>query len=255
MMNDYKGIYHLIATDSNNEREYFNFEGKRGFMPREWVTMSGVKLAYIDAITTLFDSDADFRCALDGGEDYGYKMNIVYVSNGSKAKFERKLDPIFKDDTLREIAEKAIKKTGGTYLDLNDTKTREVLNKIFKEVQVRASDFTYEAINSKLANHQMSDHSKEVLNRFHHNTAYTEREYYYQLRLFSNAFKSYKEFRALYQNYIAYKNNLYKGTELPLKKTVKEDKPKVKTLEKKKEAKKRDSLKQCEGQMSMFDLL
>ena len=40
-MVDYKGIYHLIATDGF-DREYFNFEGLRRFLPKDWVTTSGV---------------------------------------------------------------------------------------------------------------------------------------------------------------------------------------------------------------------
>jgi len=274
MIKEYKGIYHLIATDGF-DREYFNFEGTRDFVPEEWVTMSGVKLAYIDAITTLFRDDKDFRCSLNKGIDDERRLSIVYVANGSKAKFERKLDPVFDNEELNKIATAATKtKSHGTEINLEDETTKKVLNRIFQEIQCRGSDFSYEACNSSLVNHQLSDYSKEKISQFHHNTAYLERNYNYQFRLFTIAFKSYKEFRALYLNYVAYKNNLYRGTEIPKKaselgnisraKEVEkpivsaptvEEKAKVKVLDKKKETRKRKALEQCEGQLSMFPLI
>lgn len=265
-MVDYKGIYHLIATDGF-DREYFNFEGLRRFLPKDWVTTSGVKLAYIDALTSLFKDEDDFKCSVRDGVKEGYKLNIVYVCNGSKAKFERKLDPVFDDEELAKIAERALKKTGGTYIDTNDETTRRALVRMFREIQNRSSDFYYETINNNLVNLQISDHNKDKIEAFHNNTAYTEREFNRQYILFSQAFKSYKEFRALYLNYKAYKNNLYKGTEVPRKNiqssttttttvtTQVEEKSKVKSIGKKPISKKQQKLQQCEGQLSVFDLL
>ena len=266
-MVDYKGIYHLIATNGF-EREYFNFEGKRRFVPKEWVTTSGVKLAYIDALTTMFEEE-EFRSSVRDGVKENYKLNIVYVCNGSRAKIERVLDPVYGDSDLAKIAERALKKTGGTYIDLNDDTTRRALLRIFREIQARNSAFTYETINNNLVNLQISDHNKDKIDEFHNNTAYTEREFNRQYILFSQAFKSYKEFRAIYLNYKAYKSNLYKGTEVskgsnqytqqaptvtPVIVQTQENET-GKSLVKKKTSKKVQKLQQCEGQLSVFDLL
>ena len=234
-----KGIYHLVTTDLGGNREYFNFVGRRRFLCREFVTQSGVKLAAIDALTCLFKDEKDFKATLnDGTLEYDKDIKIVY-----KNKEEKTLDPVYDNDELRTIANRAIEKNGGSYIDEYDHTTRLALDRIFKEIQNRGSNFSYEVINSDKLNHQLNNHSKDAVTEFHNNTAYTERNYNYQFRIFAGQFKSYKEFRALYLAYKDYKKSLYKMEVVS------------KPYDKEKTLKKLDVNKPTEGQISMFDLL
>ncbi len=234
-----KGRYQLIATGPDNYREYFNFEGRKRFVPKEWVTFSNVKLACIDSLTCLFENEYDFKCALhDGMEEDRDKLSIIYNVNG-----ERKLYPVYNDEELKVVADRAIAKTGGTTIDKDDITTRRIMNSIFREIQNKSSNFSYEAANSQIVNEQLNNHSKEVIDKFNYDTAYTKRSYNAQFQLFMAAFESYKEFRALYLAYKSYYKRMNKHVEI--------EKPvsKEKTLEKTK------TFEPAPGQISMYDLL
>jgi len=234
------GIYQLIDEDRiTKEREYMDFEGRKMFKEEKDCGQTRTSLAEIDSMTTLFNSESDFRSYLkeEGLNPSSRLIYIIYRHEG-----EQRLACIYNDEVLREFAESTIGSQRGSI----DTSKRNVtlkLYEIYREIVDPNSSFTETVLKRDKPSYMINEHNQELLREFHSCPPDTYDRERFQLNRFFRGFSSYKEFRALYINHREFKK----------KQTLLRESEQERNKEELKALLKKNRNTPVSGQISMFD--
>ena len=207
------GKYRLIQEcKENGERVYFNFDAMQFYDYTEKENKQ-VSLATIDCITTLYLSEQDFINYL---RKSGYDVEDATMFIAYKYKGERKLSPVFNDSVLNRVSKTTLGKEDGR-VDTEEPFVNELLYKMFRRLIVPNNglferiDYKYRANSNTYG---VSDHNLQFLDYLQDDVYNGEaKDERFHFERFKKHFSSYKEFRALYLNYVQYEKSLEKKTD------------------------------------------
>ncbi|MBR1386672.1 MAG: hypothetical protein IJ568_07575 [Bacilli bacterium] len=182
-----KGRYFLKRENIYKEEiEFFNFKT----MDFEDKRNEGVMLSTIDSMTTLFSDGDELERYLskDTRKEHMYKYIIVYRNN--KNEEERELNPVWDDMKLN-----AISKISDGKINYDNNIMIELAEEIFDEIKKPNSLLARKIVKAKKNDLKLDDYNKKLVGAL----ASSKRSPF--IGDLTEAFSSYKEFRALYLNY------------------------------------------------------
>jgi hypothetical protein len=194
-MSKNSGIYYLIKENKNtNEIEYFNFES----MEFSRIIPKGVALSTLDSLTSMFQDGIEFESFIkrkDIEEEYPYEYKIEY-------KDKRRKQDLYLSVIWNDMRISAMSKLADGCVDYSNWSNYELLFNIIDDVKDSSSGLAKRIASSKKDSTKISDQNKKLVVVI----ASSRKEV--PIGDILNAFKSYKEFRALYLSYKENDNGL-----------------------------------------------
>ena len=183
------GTYYLIKENIEEDKlEIFNFE----IMDFAKMEKRGTALSTIDSMTSLFEDEKAFENYLKREEideeetEYDYK--ILY--RDKRRKKDIYLPVIWNDMNISSLSRLA----NGT-VDYTSENNFELINKIINEIKNVSNGLAKKIATSKKSATEISDNNKKIVTLI----ASSKKEVPFGTII--DAFRSYKEIRALYLNY------------------------------------------------------
>ena len=189
------GIYYLIKENKNtNEVEYFNFET----MDFSRNIFKGVALSTLDSLTSMFVDGREFEGFIKRKEvpdDYPYEYKIEY-------KDKRRKQDLYLPVIWNDMKINAMSKLADGYVDFSNWSNYELLFSIVDDIKDNTTGLAKRIASSKKDSTKVSDQNKKLVVVI----ASSRKEV--PIGDILDAFKNYKEFRALYLGYKENDNGL-----------------------------------------------
>lgn len=181
--------YLIRENETNNKIEYFDFN----LMKFTNSCKNTVPFSTIDAMTTLFDDEKEFEFYFnEQGEDnkfYNYKIMFKFGINGD-FKYCKVIWNDFKLNALSKITDNKV--------DFSLPIVYSVFDEIISEIKKNGSAFAFALSCAKSSEKKLSDYCEKLIGALACNPKSLSTE------MLVDAFRDYRDMRALYLNYKGY---------------------------------------------------